>query len=1438
MGQSPSALASATGSESETPTTSRLRHSFALGQRRSTPDTDGVRRDSRRSSDRDLSSPQRRSFGSFLTRRTPPSSNSLDDVPSEASGNNAAAENIRLGQPRQPNLDDPPSLLSMEEPNDSSCHLTLEEVKNLSSSDLTVGQSNRDVPAGANRRLQRRQSSDRSLDDFSPPPRHGADHCASPTITYARDEASFHTPEATSRDTYSNEDSYMGQSNAAVTLDASAPDDSMFRYFRRASAGSMASGTSVSDEYSDGDHVRAFNNADFYPQADTQWMGRSIETLLLGYASSAPILTVVEPGGPDPYFMEDGFEEGEFTALRRRSTASTFGGYGRRRSSQGSFPGGRRGSLSLSGGQGHGGTLASYYRRRGPSTPNEFDRQGRRGSTTHVRAFRRRSSMAAGGGSDDGTGATLAATRKKGGPNACLSMMARESSGKSLFLRGTPVTQSLRLVGGHALFNRIDKPAAGIANEVAFLAAAIDSGDWSETQSIVTRLGPRLIGDPMGSNNGAMDPNLPPTAPRFYAGGGRVGLERDAFVLADGVNVLVKVFSEKSFVGQEMALSLDARDLSTEIVATRLAPCWNEALAALRELVFAIPALVSSRSIDDGYFVPFLFTLLSHDSTFDAAAALIEEILAILSQYPQHPAASESGDMAFQPAGRVAEPKTFFLGNVPQLYELWNGFNCRQLAHFCRILALLVFEPEDRQLLESPAVLKSVELLRLRRSRAIRAGRDATVDLNQSILLGDEELMTRLLQLLKVMNYAPGLHNVKPFHVMSQYPFIADTLVILGLGEMDSWIDIDRQDQLARTMQREGEGDIRAPISELGSVATMLVNLGDTLAEPSNQMGSVIQVISAAQQAGVIVSRNSEAADAGEPHSVEDQGTAVARLLGGMIVDSAIQGFASVAGILSEQMLGRRLNSDDDMAARHTIYTPEDAANSLQFNGIILSAYQVEVLFVLCTLLGGRRKLDTQRSARLVIPILEDMFQRLPFSQNHVDRDRTNDDNVREEGVHGAGCDCTPESALCVQFLRLVHNFCDRDVDNYAGRRLLLSPTEIETIFDSHSHQNELLPEPGLLSKLIGAFMRELDESPYRFWLASCIESFLRGSSPDEQLFVVNSGLMKHLLNEITSSKLHCAGSLQTSFDILGELAKGNPHVVKLMMNDLDEDRFHKVFSVATENLIDSNVFIRSLILTVERLAAEHNGDWCILSESSAYLTHSWLDVAALESKEHQRDVWIRHDQSVSSDWFSPQSVPSSSRVGDDFNHSRVGWVFTPLDDENAMLLTSNTVQRLAWFLEKNKATLLRNLMQVVSLQNINHENICCLNTAIVVVMFAHRRRQLQRLLQALRQDPNEDIVSRFAVMNIQEDQLDTLKCFREVLWFWKEYYTHRGRDRLSLEFSSHVRFQEWNHIVSLLTADDGSPTALVSSPICLPRSPYQRAARGVAADEGYLRGA
>ena len=245
--------------------------------------------------------------------------------------------------------------------------------------------------------------------------------------------------------------------------------------------------------------------------------------------------------------------------------------------------------------------------------------------------------------------------------------------------------------------------------------------------------------------------------------------------------------------------------------------------------------------------------------------------------------------------------------------------------------------------------------------------------------------------------------------------------------------------------------------------------------------------------------------------------------------------------------------------------------------------------------------------------------------------------------------------------------------------------------------------------------------------------------------------------------------------------------------------------------------------------------------------------------------------QMRSADWFPPRHVVDGVTTS--------GWGLSPkaivdlsvgwLYGDSAF--PPDTVERLSWFLSVNRARLLRDLLGVVDLRNINHENICCLNTAIVVNLLANRRNQLPQLLDELRalvrqekleskereiraaetsvlQSSNDGrSVDRSLIQSMTRldlsvgrrrlsagaddisepsNQIDVMTNFRQLLWFWNEYYSHRGRDRLSLEFSSRLRFEEWRDVVAKLTADDGSRTSLVSRPVRLPRSPYKRNAR------------
>ncbi|CAM9788103.1 unnamed protein product, partial [Ectocarpus sp. 13 AM-2016] len=685
----------------------------------------------------------------------------------------------------------------------------------------------------------------------------------------------------------------------------------------------------------------------------------------------------------------------------------------------------------------------------------------------------------------------------------------------------------------------------------------------------------------------------------------------------------------------------------------------------------------------------YLLTLMAYQGVFDLAVGLVEEILAVKSS-------------------------TYFLGEVPELHSLVENMTSQQLAHFSRVLALLVFEPEYRQLMESAHVLRSMELLQLRRDRVVRA--DSIIDKNQALILSAPSLLPRLMELLRVMNYNPSLATFDEQAVELEQAHISQVRISVVAGDgtaegrtlsqqqQQSWpassewgylADLRLAAQAVTAAASAETGSLRrttggqasasedsqagAPRARSGSGSgsgsggggtepSRIANFFRSIFRRSNSQRdeppaaisptATVATSASASGAGeegegepvgvgrrVSVRSAADAADAAAEHlerSAQQHrdaagawGSAAERFQraaagggGGAAIDippplqppvDAGDGAGFVirdllnflqpafvgpdpAGTIAslEQALtwggmgmmgpggpgvGPGVALGGPMGRpRLRQPTAEQARQELQINGLMLAPHQVEVLFVLCTLLGARRKGEAHQAlAKLgLIDVLDSMFDRLSWGVPSS-----------TQGPHGAHCDCNPESALRVQYLRLVHNFLDRDSNNNPLKGLLLSEHE-KALFTA----GRFMPNPngsgnvvyveagateseaklafawrgraassaaedegegegkreeegggewvdtrGLLSKIVDVFMREPMDSLYRFWLASCVEAFLRGGSTQEQLFIAGGGLLPHLVKEITSDGMWCAGSLQTAFDLLGELCKGNRDV-------------------------------------------------------------------------------------------------------------------------------------------------------------------------------------------------------------------------------------------------------------------------------------------------------
>lgn len=71
-------------------------------------------------------------------------------------------------------------------------------------------------------------------------------------------------------------------------------------------------------------------------------------------------------------------------------------------------------------------------------------------------------------------------------------------------------------------------------------------------------------------------------------------------------------------------------------------------------------------------------------------------------------------------------------------------------------------------------------------------------------------------------------------------------------------------------------------------------------------------------------------------------------------------------------------------------------------------------------------------------------------------------------------------------------------------------------------------------------------------------------------------------------------------------------------------------------------------------------------------------------------------------------------------------------------------------------------------------ENVSCLNTTLVFLMFANRKNQLQKYLQALKDDKE-------GLLDVN-GSASFMTNFRDLLLFWQDHYLHKDKDCSALE--------------------------------------------------------
>lgn len=788
-----------------------------------------------------------------------------------------------------------------------------------------------------------------------------------------------------------------------------------------------------------------------------------------------------------------------------------------------------------------------------------------------------------------------------------------------------------------------------------------------------------------------------------------------------------------------------------------------------------------------------------------------------------------------------------------EFHEMALSLSPLNLSHLCRILSHVVFET-DHGVDEPLRILPPGELLASR--MACYPDEPSVVDRNHALLLRSDMLLSRLVQLLRlpsihqgasvgvVVDLVPGpdMGNVQQGGNMTQAAQAAvHALMNVPMGGMQAGVTLH---------------DLNAASGDFGGIPAVDGAGGPQDVLTPNEAAALFESLGIAAEPGIVHAGDVLPAPVAEGEAPYDDADEPARAL--RIEDIAalsrateswdqLESFLHGSESSAQQEHGPTPLTSDSLrdgsaqmtALTHTVSADqlaqtndfaaafEEAAMSAPAIKLLdLASNQVDVMFVLCSLLGGHRKADAQAKlvAAGIVPALEGICARLRW-----DRDPTPIAN------HGDDCECSTDAALKIHFLRLVSCLADTDdpemkrvffseeelaefdgqpieekrnsalplpsegdsaevekADTPAhgvghGLRLLLSriqerllgrvgddatphtssefthPGALEaadsanlSMGRSSTHGGRVSPPPGscsadnssdvpakgLASMLADVFVQN-PNSKHIFCVSSTLEAIVRGCPPEAQLLLLRRGLLRGLLVLIADGQPGATtlaeSPLQAQFDLLGELIKRNIDIFRTLNSDVTlVTPLRKVLDIARQNLVDSNVFIRSLFLSLQHFAFD--GD---LTQRTGVMNSNAYD----------------------------------------------------LDD--CVLYN---------FLEEHATKVLLDLLYVVDV--FSHDKLCCLNTALLF-LFAGPRGPANLLCEIQWIAAESKVEGGDGDLDMRRRK-PVAERICELIQFWQDFYIYRPLDIANLEASSSISFREWSRGVESI-AKAVSPGALAS---------------------------
>lgn len=342
----------------------------------------------------------------------------------------------------------------------------------------------------------------------------------------------------------------------------------------------------------------------------------------------------------------------------------------------------------------------------------------------------------------------------------------------------------------------------------------------------------------------------------------------------------------------------------------------------------------------------------------------------------------------------------------------------------------------------------------------------------------------------------------------------------------------------------------------------------------------------------------------------------------------------------------------------------------------------------------------------------------------------------------------------------------------------------------------------GILNSLILHFILECPYSPSKYWMATCIEVFMRGNNNFFQHYVMNSGIVNVIIYDIIynnsglsikeknmkiGDNISSSQFLQSNFDLLSEIIRFNKfNIFKLNSYFIEKVEDDKSFAskewycfiekiTSMSYLIDSNVFIRSIILSLNEIKYELKS-----KEILEFIRNNSIKNEKIINNKNNSEEW------KNSKFTKLQSC--------EFEKYCLFYNYFFSNNDNLCLLFINLLNT-----------------NIISISNIAQTNVSCLTTALIILFYNSRyyfqHIFLPRLLlnnlsldekiilsklelvKTFNQDKylNEMIIRINQLIGSDKERINIWKNLNELLNIWLNYYSHSSKDSKSLEYSTRI---------------------------------------------------